>query len=250
MLIFSESKEIIIGGICFSFSKDEGIAAIHILVISKNYQLKGNGSHLINILKKYCLDRNINKIIVCADNNAINFFTKQRFQERKIIPEITFRKICGLYKNVKEMELILLDNYDDKEFHEPRTGMEYEIEEKKDKENSDEKINDENLLNFKMSINNILNKLSSDKIHSNIFRQYNSYAYPSFCLDYDEPIDLITIKNTIFSQKYKMKEEIINDINKAIINIKIYLKDDIQEYQKILISEKCINKLIKNNQEV
>lgn len=220
------------------------------MVISKNYQLKGNGSHLINIFKKYCLGRNINKIIVCADNNAINFFIKQGFQERKIIPEITFRKICGLYKNAKEMELILLDNYDDKEFHEPRIINEYEIEEKQDKENSNEKINGENLLNFKMSINNILNKLSSDKIHSNIFQHYNSYAYPSFCLDNDEPIDLITIKNTIFSQKYKKKEEIINDINKAILNIKMYLKGNIQEYQKIFISEKCINKLIENNKEV
>ena len=148
------------------------------------------------------------------------------------------------------MELILLDNYDDKKFHEQKIIMEDENEEKKDKENSNERISSENLLNFQMSINNILNTLSSDKIHSNIFHQYNSYVYPSFCLDNDEPIDLITIKNTIFSKKYKKKEEIINDINKAILNIKMYLKDDIHEYQKILISEKCINKLIKNNKEV
>ena len=51
-LTFSELKEIILGGICFSLSKNGGIAAIHISIISKNYQLKGNGSHLINIFKK------------------------------------------------------------------------------------------------------------------------------------------------------------------------------------------------------
>jgi len=51
----------------------------------------------------------------------------------------------------------------------------------------------------------MLDALIIDKLHSFIFSNFNSYAHPLFCLENDEPIDLITIKNKIFSKKYKKR---------------------------------------------
>ena len=192
------------------------------------------------------MDRNIYKIAIFADNNAVTFFNKQGFKVRKIIPEVTFRKICGFYENAKEMELIILDNNKLDEFKITKKN----IKEKKKEENLQETNNDKNLNNFKIAISDLLNELTSNKVHSNISRNYNSYSYPSFCLMNNEPIDLINIKNTILSQKYKKKEEIVYDINKAILNIKSFLKDNIQEYETVILSEKYINEFIEHNREI
>ena len=192
------------------------------------------------------MERNIYKIVVFADNNAISFFYKKGFKDRKIIPEATFRKICGFYENAKEMELILLEN---NKLNETKITKNNTKEMKKE-ENLQETNNNKNLINFKIAISEFLNELISNKTHSNISRNYNSYSYPSFCLMNNEPIDLINIKNEILSQKYKKKEEIVYDINRAILNIKTYLKDNIKEYETIIVSEKYINEFIEHNMEI
>ena len=92
------------------------------------------------------------------------------------------------------------------------------------------------MLNCKSEISDLLNELISNKIYSNISRNYNSYSYPSFSLMNNESIELINNKNAILSQKYKKKEEIVYDINMAILNIKTYLKDSIQDYELIIVS--------------
>lgn len=66
-------------------------------------------------------------------------------------------------------------------------------------------INKENLLNFKLSINKILDELSLDTNHSLICSPFNSYKYPYFCLDNDEPIDLFTIKKIYLAKDTKIK---------------------------------------------
>lgn len=45
------------------------------------------------MLKNICIEKNIFKIAVFADNNAIAFFNKQGFKEYKIISENDFKKI-------------------------------------------------------------------------------------------------------------------------------------------------------------
>jgi len=144
------------------------------------------------------------------------------------------------------MELFLLEN---NKLNETKITKNNTKEMKKE-ENLQETNNNKNLINFKIAISEFLNELISNKTHSNISRNYNSYSYPSFCLMNNEPIDLINIKNEILSQKYKKKEEIVYDINRAILNIKTYLKDNIKEYETIIVSEKYINEFIEHNMEI
>lgn len=43
-----ENNNLIIGGLCFSLSKEDKIASIHLLAISNEFQFKGNETELLN----------------------------------------------------------------------------------------------------------------------------------------------------------------------------------------------------------
>lgn len=60
-----------IGGICFRTFPTQGFTEIVFCAITENEQVKGYGTHLINHLKDYQIQKNIFHFLAYADENAI-----------------------------------------------------------------------------------------------------------------------------------------------------------------------------------
>ncbi|XP_055915978.1 histone acetyltransferase KAT2A-like [Eupeodes corollae] len=70
-----------IGGICFRPFPTQGFTEIVFVAVIMSEQEKGYGSHLMNHLKDYSIQRGIRHFLTYADEHAIGYFKKQGFSK-------------------------------------------------------------------------------------------------------------------------------------------------------------------------
>lgn len=70
-----------IGGICFRPFPSQGFTEIVFCAVTMSEQVKGYGTHLMNHLKDYSIQRGIKHLLTFADCDAIGYFKKQGFSK-------------------------------------------------------------------------------------------------------------------------------------------------------------------------
>ncbi|XP_030375226.1 histone acetyltransferase KAT2A [Scaptodrosophila lebanonensis] len=70
-----------IGGICFRPFPTQGFTEIVFCAVTMSEQVKGYGTHLMNHLKDYSIQRGIKHLLTFADCDAIGYFKKQGFSK-------------------------------------------------------------------------------------------------------------------------------------------------------------------------
>ncbi|XP_064548388.1 histone acetyltransferase KAT2A [Drosophila montana] len=70
-----------IGGICFRPFPTQGFTEIVFCAVTMAEQVKGYGTHLMNHLKDYSIQRGIKHLLTFADCDAIGYFKKQGFSK-------------------------------------------------------------------------------------------------------------------------------------------------------------------------
>ncbi|XP_065362607.1 histone acetyltransferase KAT2A [Calliphora vicina] len=70
-----------IGGICFRPFPDQQFTEIVFCAVTMSEQVKGYGTHLMNHLKDYSIQKNIQHLLTYADCDAIGYFKKQGFSK-------------------------------------------------------------------------------------------------------------------------------------------------------------------------
>ncbi|XP_017843335.1 histone acetyltransferase KAT2A [Drosophila busckii] len=70
-----------IGGICFRPFPSQGFTEIVFCAVTMAEQVKGYGTHLMNHLKDYSIQRGIKHLLTFADCDAIGYFKKQGFSK-------------------------------------------------------------------------------------------------------------------------------------------------------------------------
>ncbi|XP_012217718.1 histone acetyltransferase KAT2A-like isoform X2 [Linepithema humile] len=70
-----------IGGICFRTFPTQGFTEIVFCAVTSQEQVKGYGTHLMNMLKDYHIKNNILHFLTFADEFAIGYFKKQGFSK-------------------------------------------------------------------------------------------------------------------------------------------------------------------------
>lgn len=70
-----------IGGICFRPFETQGFIEIVFCALTMSEQMKGYGTHLMNHLKDYSIQKGITHFLTYADENAIGYFKKQGFSK-------------------------------------------------------------------------------------------------------------------------------------------------------------------------
>ncbi|CAL1681482.1 unnamed protein product [Lasius platythorax] len=70
-----------IGGICFRMFPTQGFTEIVFCAVTSQEQVKGYGTHLMNMLKDYHIKNNILHFLTFADEFAIGYFKKQGFSK-------------------------------------------------------------------------------------------------------------------------------------------------------------------------
>ncbi|EFN77335.1 General control of amino acid synthesis protein 5-like 2 [Harpegnathos saltator] len=70
-----------IGGICFRMFPSQGFTEIVFCAVTSQEQVKGYGTHLMNMLKDYHIKNNILHFLTFADEFAIGYFKKQGFSK-------------------------------------------------------------------------------------------------------------------------------------------------------------------------
>jgi len=76
-----------IGGICFCMFPSQGFTEIVFCAVTSHEQVKGYGTHLMNMLKDYHIKNNILHFLTFADDFAIGYFEKQGFSKDIKLPK-------------------------------------------------------------------------------------------------------------------------------------------------------------------
>ncbi|XP_018300962.1 histone acetyltransferase KAT2A [Mycetomoellerius zeteki] len=76
-----------IGGICFRMFPTQGFTEIVFCAVTSQEQVKGYGTHLMNMLKDYHIKNNILHFLTFADEFAIGYFKKQGFSKDIKLPK-------------------------------------------------------------------------------------------------------------------------------------------------------------------
>ena len=103
---------------------------------------------------------------------------------------------------------------------------------------------EEKLILLKNNIKKKLDNLIQDETFYILSHSVEYLKNTSLCFEMEDPIDLDTIKNNIFSVKYKNKKLIIDDLKKAFNNTKNYYKINEKEKKDIIIAENKIKEII------
>ncbi|KAL0126490.1 hypothetical protein PUN28_005091 [Cardiocondyla obscurior] len=80
-----------IGGICFRMFPTQGFTEIVFCAITSQEQVKGYGTHLMNMLKDYHIKHNILHFLTFADEFAIGYFKKQGFSKDIKLPKAMYQ---------------------------------------------------------------------------------------------------------------------------------------------------------------
>ena len=94
----------VIGGIIFLIFKQFKFAEITFCAIKSSEQVKGYGTILMELLKRYCLGENIKYFLTYADEYAVGYFCKQGFTNNITIPKDIYATIIQYYRNAVLME--------------------------------------------------------------------------------------------------------------------------------------------------
>ena len=240
-------KKKITGSCCFRIFEANQFIELIFFAISTKVQGLGYGSYLMSFLKDFARSRKIKHIITCADNNAINFFSKQGFSKILTNPvPLWFRHIkeyeeielmeCNIYfKNsnffsyitillqkslfTKRLQQLLKPN-NNLSIMEKKSFINFnlaqKISEKQKKKNS----------NIKLL--NILDKLRSDKILTPFFEPVDSrkMGILNYFDQLDNSIDVRSIEEKIRSKKiFFTRGEIFLVLKRMINNIILYNGD-------------------------
>ncbi|XP_012270627.1 histone acetyltransferase KAT2A [Orussus abietinus] len=80
-----------IGGICFRMFPTQGFTEIVFCAVTCEEQVKGYGTHLMNMLKDYHIKNNILHFLTFADEYAIGYFKKQGFSKNIKLPQAVYQ---------------------------------------------------------------------------------------------------------------------------------------------------------------
>ncbi|KAJ8687563.1 hypothetical protein QAD02_023357 [Eretmocerus hayati] len=92
-----------IGGICFRMFPTQGFTEIVFCAMTSEQQVKGYGTHLMNVLKDYHIKHNILHFLTFADEFAIGYFKKQGFSKDIKLPRTTFQGYIKYYEGAMLM---------------------------------------------------------------------------------------------------------------------------------------------------
>ncbi|XP_008212302.1 histone acetyltransferase KAT2A [Nasonia vitripennis] len=92
-----------IGGICFRMFASQGFTEIVFCAMTSEQQVKGYGTHLMNMLKDYHIKHNILHFLTFADEFAIGYFKKQGFSKDIKLPRTTFQGYIKDYEGAMLM---------------------------------------------------------------------------------------------------------------------------------------------------
>ncbi|XP_033216252.1 histone acetyltransferase KAT2A-like isoform X2 [Belonocnema kinseyi] len=92
-----------IGGICFRMFPSQGFTEIVFCAVTSQEQVKGYGTHLMNMLKDYHIRKNILHFLTFADKYAIGYFKKQGFSKNIKLPRLVYQ---GYIKDYEDATLM------------------------------------------------------------------------------------------------------------------------------------------------
>ncbi|XP_011870976.1 PREDICTED: histone acetyltransferase KAT2A-like [Vollenhovia emeryi] len=92
-----------IGGICFRTFPAQGFTEIVFCAVTSQEQVKGYGTHLMNILKDYHIRNNILHFLTFADEYAIGYFKKQGFGKDIKLPKTIYQGYIKDYEGATLM---------------------------------------------------------------------------------------------------------------------------------------------------
>lgn len=92
-----------IGGICFRMFPTQGFTEIVFCAVTSQEQVKGYGTHLMNMLKDYHIKNNIIHFLTFADEFAIGYFKKQGFSKDIKLPRIMYQGYIKDYEGATLM---------------------------------------------------------------------------------------------------------------------------------------------------
>ncbi|XP_017893660.1 histone acetyltransferase KAT2A isoform X1 [Ceratina calcarata] len=92
-----------IGGICFRMFPTQGFTEIVFCAVTSQEQVKGYGTHLMNMLKDYHIKNNILHFLTFADEFAIGYFKKQGFSKDIKLPRPMYQGYIKDYEGATLM---------------------------------------------------------------------------------------------------------------------------------------------------
>ncbi|XP_050452981.1 histone acetyltransferase KAT2A-like [Cataglyphis hispanica] len=92
-----------IGGICFRMFPTQGFTEIVFCAVTSQEQVKGYGTHLMNMLKDYHIKNNIVHFLTFADEFAIGYFKKQGFSKDIKLPKSMYQGYIKDYERATLM---------------------------------------------------------------------------------------------------------------------------------------------------
>ncbi|XP_014226861.1 histone acetyltransferase KAT2B [Trichogramma pretiosum] len=92
-----------IGGICFRMFGSQGFTEIVFCAMTSEQQVKGYGTHLMNMLKDYHIRHGIYHFLTFADEFAIGYFKKQGFSKEIKLPKATYQGYIKDYEGAMLM---------------------------------------------------------------------------------------------------------------------------------------------------
>ncbi|KAL6257354.1 hypothetical protein P5V15_010930 [Pogonomyrmex californicus] len=92
-----------IGGICFRMFPTQGFTEIVFCAVTSQEQVKGYGTHLMNMLKDYHIKNNILHFLTFADEFAIGYFKKQGFSKEIKLPKPIYQGYIKDYEGATLM---------------------------------------------------------------------------------------------------------------------------------------------------
>lgn len=92
-----------IGGICFRMFPTQGFTEIVFCAVTSQEQVKGYGTHLMNMLKDYHIKNNILHFLTFADEFAIGYFKKQGFSKDIKLPRSMYQGYIKDYEGATLM---------------------------------------------------------------------------------------------------------------------------------------------------
>lgn len=107
-----DTDDEIIGAICYRPVFEQRFAEIAFCAVNANYQVKGYGTKLMNLLKQQAIRDGIEYFITYADDYAIGYFKKQGFTKTITMPKGRYYRYIKEYDGATPMECYIHPSID------------------------------------------------------------------------------------------------------------------------------------------
>lgn len=107
-----DTDDEIIGAICYRPVLEQRFAEIAFCAVNANYQVKGYGTKLMNLLKQQAVRDGIEYFITYADDYAIGYFKKQGFTKTITMPKGRYYRLIKEYDGATPMECYIHPSID------------------------------------------------------------------------------------------------------------------------------------------